>query len=339
MEPRFGYDFSSVRIHTDADAASHASAINARAYTHGTHVAFATGQYAPKSDAGRHLIAHELAHVVQQSGAASTTQRNAIVPEGHETEREAEAAARRVISGGTYSVRQRIGGAQLQRHKDDLVAYSGGQSGTLSVVAAGKLIYVSSAVSGHPGHGENEPSEGPIPTGRYVIHPKITRSTVAKAQGGVCGANAIASGYQAITSTDKTPCDSAHYCNIPCPTAGDATQKCFTPNDCWGSHRIKIEGRQAVVTPAGKKVFRDGFYIHGGNPADAVSSGCVKSLDDGVFAPIRTLTGVKGAVPFCVGKACGAAVSKAQSELVSDIGAALSGAAVGLIEGLMDREE
>ena len=69
METRFGYDFSSVRIHTDADAARSASAIHARAYTLGNHVVFAPGAYSPHSSAGARLLAHELAHVVQQASS------------------------------------------------------------------------------------------------------------------------------------------------------------------------------------------------------------------------------------------------------------------------------
>lgn len=67
MEPRFGFDFSKVRIHADADAARAARTINARAYTLGADVAFARGQYSPRTSAGKRLLAHELAHVVQQS--------------------------------------------------------------------------------------------------------------------------------------------------------------------------------------------------------------------------------------------------------------------------------
>ena len=66
IEPRFGHDFSGVRVHTDAKAAESAQAVNALAYTAGRSVAFAAGQYAPRSESGRRLLAHELAHVVQQ---------------------------------------------------------------------------------------------------------------------------------------------------------------------------------------------------------------------------------------------------------------------------------
>lgn len=67
FEPRFGYDFSSVRVHTDAGAAQSAQALNARAFTLGRDVVFVAGQYSPGTTAGRRLLAHELAHVVQQS--------------------------------------------------------------------------------------------------------------------------------------------------------------------------------------------------------------------------------------------------------------------------------
>lgn len=66
FEPRFGYDFGNVRVHTDGTAAASARAINALAYTARENVVFATGQYAPHSPSGARLIAHELTHVVQQ---------------------------------------------------------------------------------------------------------------------------------------------------------------------------------------------------------------------------------------------------------------------------------
>lgn len=69
LEPRFGYDFSRVRIHEDAHAAQSAREVQARAYTVGPHVVFGAGEYAPTTWQGRQLLAHELAHVVQQGSA------------------------------------------------------------------------------------------------------------------------------------------------------------------------------------------------------------------------------------------------------------------------------
>ncbi len=67
MEPRFGHDFSQVRVHTDGPAAESAEALNARAYTVGQDLVFGPGEYAPGSSDGQRLLAHELTHVVQQS--------------------------------------------------------------------------------------------------------------------------------------------------------------------------------------------------------------------------------------------------------------------------------
>jgi hypothetical protein len=75
METRFGHDFSRVRIHADEQAAASAQAINAHAYTSGHNIVFGHGQYNPGAPSGRHLLAHELTHVVQQEDRASTVQR------------------------------------------------------------------------------------------------------------------------------------------------------------------------------------------------------------------------------------------------------------------------
>jgi hypothetical protein len=66
FEPRFGHDFGGVRVHTDGQAAESARGMNAAAYTLGRDVVFGADQYAPETGQGRKLIAHELAHVVQQ---------------------------------------------------------------------------------------------------------------------------------------------------------------------------------------------------------------------------------------------------------------------------------
>lgn len=67
MEPRFAYDFSRVRVHTGPQAADSARAINASAYTVGHNVVFGRGRYTPGTSTGKHLIAHELTHVLQQT--------------------------------------------------------------------------------------------------------------------------------------------------------------------------------------------------------------------------------------------------------------------------------
>src|SRR6266568_5813876 len=70
MEPRFGTDFSDVRVHTDSRAAESADALAANAYTTGRDIYFAAGKYAPASLDGQHLLAHELTHTVQQGNGS-----------------------------------------------------------------------------------------------------------------------------------------------------------------------------------------------------------------------------------------------------------------------------
>jgi hypothetical protein len=332
LETRIGHSFRDVRIHTDAEAARSARAVRADAYTVGNQVVFAEGRYRPETFPGLRLLAHEVTHVAQQGGtSAAATAPTRVADAAHTCEAEAHRVSRAVISGAAATPSGRTSPGTVHRHKDDLVAYGGGQSGALYVVAAGKLVHTGTSVSGHVGSGEHEKGAGPIPDGWYTLHPGKTNPTVATKQSGVCGANAISQGYQEITSDEKVPCaaGSAHYCNVPCPTVADPALMCWTPKDCWGSKRIKIEGSAKVkVPPPGKgTVTRSGFYIHGGNPADAVSSGCVKAMSNDVFDHIRRLTGVKGAVPLCSGGACGDAVVKAMVNALSDLFDDVSGAA------------
>lgn len=66
FEPRFGIDLGHVRIHADSAAVQSARSINAKAYTLGSNIVFAKSEYQPEADGGKRLVAHELAHVVQQ---------------------------------------------------------------------------------------------------------------------------------------------------------------------------------------------------------------------------------------------------------------------------------
>lgn len=73
FQSRLGNDLNDVRIHTGAEAAMSAESINARAYTSGRDVVFASGEYQPDTEAGRELLAHELTHTIQQQGATQPT--------------------------------------------------------------------------------------------------------------------------------------------------------------------------------------------------------------------------------------------------------------------------
>ncbi|NOY64216.1 MAG: DUF4157 domain-containing protein, partial [Nitrospirae bacterium] len=70
FEPRFGVDFSHVRVHTDSTAARLSRQLNAEAFTYGRDIFFNSGRYNPSTTTGKRLLAHELTHVVQQGGIA-----------------------------------------------------------------------------------------------------------------------------------------------------------------------------------------------------------------------------------------------------------------------------
>ena len=67
MNHSFGTDFSHVRVHHDAAAAALCNELNAQAFTHGCDIYFNEGKYNPESEEGKHLLAHELTHVLQQN--------------------------------------------------------------------------------------------------------------------------------------------------------------------------------------------------------------------------------------------------------------------------------
>jgi len=126
MEPRFGHDFSGVRVHTDARAAQSARAVNALAYTVGRDVVFGAGLYIPGTMGGKRLLAHELTHVVQQGGGHHALQSKLEIGEADDlSEYEADNAAAQVLGNSTSiaSHIQPVGGivqaTKLQRTIDD----------------------------------------------------------------------------------------------------------------------------------------------------------------------------------------------------------------------------
>jgi hypothetical protein len=110
MERRFGFDFSRVRVHTDAAATASAHDVAARAYTVGDHVVFGAGQYDLDRPTGLRLLAHELTHVVQQRHTARGLQRHSIaLSDSTDAERHADLVADRVVAG-------RPAGPELMSH-------------------------------------------------------------------------------------------------------------------------------------------------------------------------------------------------------------------------------
>jgi hypothetical protein len=303
MEPRFGHDFSHVRVHADSRARISARAVSALAYTVGRDVVFGAGRYAPATTEGRRLLAHELTHVVQQrSGTSSATPTTQSV--AHETEADrvaAQVAADQPTAGvyvkmGTMMAKQDDTGeekhtlqwpyatARAEREKEwdapETGLYYNGI--ILALRRRGEIVF---QVGAHSGTSDKdyEINWGPIPDGKqYFLSPHITKPPVKTPQSGdvIGGARGIESGYQQI--------------EVPGP---------------WGKERIAIEPLNVCVPlPAGEKVeepptkkakkkpycslsdgrlgvFRGGFYLHGGS--GSTTSGCIKVKDDVVFTELR----------------------------------------------------
>lgn len=119
FEPRFGHDFSQVRVHTDGPAANSAKAVRARAYTSSHNIVFAAGEYSPQTESGRFLISHELTHVLQQRAGVQLPGNVGAVDDRYE--QEADVAANQVVRGGSanvsYSIEPTTASSMLQRKK------------------------------------------------------------------------------------------------------------------------------------------------------------------------------------------------------------------------------
>jgi hypothetical protein len=99
MEQRFSADFSAVRLHVDGAAAQSAFSMHARAYTVGNDIIFGAGEFAPSTDRGQRLLAHELAHVIQQRRGGESP--------GDAHEEDADSAARAVLNGSRHPAARR----------------------------------------------------------------------------------------------------------------------------------------------------------------------------------------------------------------------------------------
>jgi hypothetical protein len=147
MGPRFGHDFSQVRVHTDAKAAESARAVNALAYTVGRDIVFGHGQYAPDTAGGRQLMAHELTHTIQQ-GVQPLGEPRAVGSENDDAEHEADRRSSEIIQ------REPLPGV-------------GGQetaAGVLQRTPAGKVSCAKSAPLKLPGGGSIDDPVGVITT-------------------------------------------------------------------------------------------------------------------------------------------------------------------------------
>jgi hypothetical protein len=123
MESRLGADFSDVRVHTDGKATESARSVQAHAYTVGNDVVFQSDKYAPESDSGQRMLAHELTHVVQQrSGPVDGTPAPGgikVSDPSDSFERAAESTADRVMSSQAVSSPMTAAPSSVQRETEE----------------------------------------------------------------------------------------------------------------------------------------------------------------------------------------------------------------------------
>lgn len=118
FESSLGADLSSVRVHTGGASEHAADAVGAKAYTMGNDIHFGAGHYDPVTPGGQHLIAHEVAHTVQQSGGVQRMQcKFDVSSPGDSLEHEADRAADAMVSGGAAAVSRAIGLSRYALHR------------------------------------------------------------------------------------------------------------------------------------------------------------------------------------------------------------------------------
>ncbi len=155
LEPRFGTDFGTVRIHTGPTASRASDALAAQAFTVGRDITFAAGRYEPLTTPGRHLLAHELAHVVQQ------TQRS-TVPQAQHTELEPPKPYPSDFCSGSCEPQRLRAGVKDREHDNPIEQVRAGNSGRPTAVS-------STTVQRQAVRGQG-PTIGQGPIGDIILH-------------------------------------------------------------------------------------------------------------------------------------------------------------------------
>ena len=262
-----GVDFEGVRVHNDSQAAEAAHSVNARAFTVGNDIVFGAGEFSPQTTRGRKLIAHELAHVAQQSEGAGGTLRSGSQPSGAPIARQAASGAtmQRTPDESAASesepratsfrrITMHFNGAELIVSGDgrEVLRFSGrsGRPVRLSETDArecGANVATDSYLSDRRFVGIED--HGPIPEGAYTFSPgSLERFSPDEESsllwGGIRGRHSV---------------------NI--------RGRGIHPGD-WGSGRVALQRRGRVLEgPCGNANKRKDFFLHGGILAG--SSGCI----------------------------------------------------------------
>ena len=269
METRFNLDFGNVRIHNNNQAEESAKSVNAKAYTVGNSIVFGAGQYSPESYNGRHLIAHELTHVNQQSlffTSPSVLRRSPSVgsrvthPRGS---RSLYSSINAEFDGRSFAVKS--GGATLMN-----VSATSGKPVTVRSRDVSRCRGSSSDSYLNNPRYVGISDYGPIPEGEYRFR------------------------VNQMSTFDQTE-------RLEILAGGtfiDPFGKSFHGGD-WGAGRVSLSRRR--IMPAlhcGNPRARSGFYLHGGILRG--SSGCIDIGNSGYERLVRLLIGFRRSISIRV---------------------------------------
>lgn len=258
MAPRFGTDFARVVIHTDARAAASAREVGAEAYTVGNHIVFSAGRYAPGTEAGRALLAHELTHVVQQRGGGTVLQK-------------AETFGTRVSDPpGTHSP-----------YKTVTATFDGE---TFVLFGDGKPILQAAGQSGHPN--QVEPAEATACRGgsndSYLNNVRYV---------GIKDKGPIPEGTYQFRHASMVTFSALEDARMALAKPGEFVDPAgLGLHGDWGSARVALTPMS--IKPSrfcGDTAARSGFYLHGGIMTG--SSGCIDIGNSGITEVVEKLRG------------------------------------------------
>lgn len=312
FEPRFGTDFSQVRIHTNNQAAEAAHAVNARAFTLGRDVVFGRGQFAPRTSKGLSLLAHELTHVVQQSSSHNSpasspgkiTQPDSMQTQASETQ--THYLAQQLVSKNSINpiVPDQRATQYLQKataigtrvthptgstnpHRSITAEFDGRE---FIVSGSGRELLRTSAQSGRPY--TVRPADatrcGGSANDSYLNNPRYV---------GVADNGPIPEGEYQFRATEMTTFSLAEQAQML--TGGSFTDpfgRSLHGGD-WGAGRVALHKIRVLPSPmrgCGNTATRSGFFLHGGIMPG--SSGCIDIGNSAFNSLVSLLSGYRNRV-------------------------------------------
>lgn len=313
FEPRFGHDFSDVRVHHDSKAAESAQAVQAQAYTVARNVVFDCGAYAPGKQSGRELIAHELAHVVQQESTRGSIGESGIsIDPSLSAESDAQEFAGDVMRnahvGGPFASaglparpaslqRATVLGTKVKHTKGTTAPFKKVQcsfdGADFVMEGDGKAVISTPAQSGRPysvSAKDAKDCKGST-SDSYMNNPRYV---------GIKDNGPIPEGEYKFKRSDMTTFSAAEQLKMSLAKPGTYTDPSGSDlHGDWGAARAALAPVKIHPSPfCGDTSKRSGFYLHGGSMPG--SSGCIDVGNTAVMDVVNKLDGFTSPVPVKV---------------------------------------